>query len=580
MRTSAISTIAAALAALCLTAALSSQPAPQPVPEIKVDQVGYLPNADKLAMIVSSRPASRFDVRQAEDNAVVLTGELSPPVEDPDSGDLVKVADFSSLRSTGRFYLDVPDVGRSWPFEIGADVYARAWHLAMRAFYGQRCNTDVDLAPDAPGYSHGVCHREGAYHPTSGRTGARRMSGGWHDAGDYGRYVVNSGISTGTLLWMWELSTDRVKSARLSIPESGNDIPDVLDEIRWNLDWMLSMQDGDGGVWHKQTSERFSGFVMPEKDTLISYVVGTGAPPHTSTCATADLAAVMAVAARVYRPFDAAFSVRARVAAQSAWAWTEKHPDVRFTNPTGIVTGEYGDSRCDDERLWAAAELWRTTGERRYHRYVQTNAQAHRATIRPIGPPSWQSVAPLGLWTYALVQNGGRTRADAALQASLRRDIVEAAQAVVDRSRRHPYRISMTTTDFVWGSNGVAANYGVQLLVAQAIEPREAFLAAARENLHYLLGRNTFSLSWVTGLGANPYRYPHHRPSGADDQIAPWPGLLAGGPNRQRQDPAMQKLPDLPPARMYLDEEASYATNEIAINWNAPLVFLLACVQP
>jgi endoglucanase len=110
------------------------------------------------------------------------------------------------------------------------------------------------------------------------------------------------------------------------------------------------------------------------------------------------------------------------------------------------------------------------------------------------------------------------------------------------------------------------------------MEPRREYVEAALDNLHYLLGRNTFSISWVTRVGANPYRHPHHRPSGADDNAEPWPGMLSGGPNRTRADPAMKTLPELPPARMYLDEQASYASNEMAINWNAPLVFLLAGV--
>src|SRR3954469_4648902 len=143
---------------------------------------------------------------------------------------------------------------------------------------------------------------------------------------------------------------------------------------------------------------------------------------------------------------------------------------------------------------------------------------------------------------------------------------------------RAAYRTSMTSGDYIWGSNGVAANYGMQLLVANALKREPRYVEAALENLHYLLGRNTFSLSWVTQVGAHPFRHPHHRPSAADANAEPWPGLLSGGPNRSRQDPAMAQLSDLPPAKMYLDEEASYATNEVAINWNAPLVFLLAGV--
>ena len=154
-----------------------------------------------------------------------------------------------------------------------------------------------------------------------------------------------------------------------------------------------------------------------------------------------------------------------------------------------------------------------------------------------------------------------------------------APAAIVVRTSRNAYRTSLTTADYIWGSNGVAASYGMQLLVANALKRESRYIDAALENLHYLLGRNTFSLSWVTQAGAHPFRHPHHRPSAADGNEEPWPGLLAGGPNRSRQDPAMAKLPDLPPAKMYLDEEASYAANEVAINWNAPLVFVLAGVR-
>jgi len=182
-------------------------------------------------------------------------------------------------------------------------------------------------------------------------------------------------------------------------------------------------------------------------------------------------------------------------------------------------------------------------------------------------------VAALALWTYVLAKNGDPTATEKIREAAL-----AAADKIVTRTGSSHYRNSMTTADYVWGSNGVAANYGVQLLVANAIEQHPAYQQAALENLHYLLGRNTFSLSWVTQLGENPFRHPHHRPSGADTNPEPWPGLLSGGPNQSRQDAAMRRLPNLPPARMYTDEQESYASNEIAINWNAPLVFLLAGV--
>jgi endoglucanase len=547
-----------------------------PVATIKVDQVGYLTAAPKLALIAvaaSADGAVRFTVRRTSDDAAVFTGTLASAVVDPDSGDRLRTADFSALRETGTFYLDVPGIGRSWPFAIGPHVYARTWYLAMRAFYGQRCNTAVDLGAEFPGYAHAACHMTGALHSSSGASGTKPASGGWHDAGDYGRYVVNSGITTGTLLWMYELYGARLGGS-LNIPESNNTTPDVLDEIRWNLEWMLSMQDTDGGVWHKQTSERFPAFIMPEADTLTSYVIGTGSAPYKSTCATADLAAVMAIAARVYRPFDATFSTRTERAARDAWRWTEANPNVTFKNPTGVATGEYGDGDCRDERLWAAAEIWRTTHDTQTHDYVRAHAADVMPTLSATQPPSWAQVGPLALWTYALDGHG-----DATLTGTIKQRTIETARDIAARSARQAYHMSLTTKDYVWGSNSVAANYGLQLLVANQMQPAADFMNTARENLHYLLGRNTFSLSWVTQVGANPFQHPHHRPSGADRNPAPWPGLLSGGPNAGRQDPAMKRLPNGPPARMYLDDQDSYASNEIAINWNAPLVFLLAGID-
>jgi len=549
--------------------------AAEPTSQIKVDQVGYLPDAPKLAFVVTNQSVSEFFVRSIHGNLLAFRGTLSTRMKDIDSGDQVQIADFSSLKARGTFYLEVPGVGKSWSFAVGDDVYQRAFYLTMRAFYGQRCGTAVNLGPDFPNYKHAACHLTGAFHSTSGKSGTHVSLKGWHDAGDYGRYVVNSGISTGELLWTWEMFGPRIRNLKLNIPESTNAIPDILDEIRWNLDWMLTMQDADGGVWHKQTSEQFAAFVMPENDKLVSYVIGTGKDPYKSSCATADFAAVMSIASRVYKPFDAAYAQTCLNAAEKAWAWLQKYPDVTFRNSDNVVTGGYGDNDCRDELLWAAAELWRTTKTQEYERFFLTHFAEQMPTIRAVGPPSWPRVAQLGLWTYVL--GGGQNRA---ANDTIREASVKAANEIVERTKGNGYQISLTTREFVWGSNAVAANYGVQLLVANAMKADARYVEAAAGNLHYLLGRNTFSLSWVTQLGEHPFRHPHHRPSQSDNNTEPWPGMLSGGPNQYRQDPAMRKLPNLPPARMYLDEWESYAANEICINWNAPLVFLLAGLLP
>ena len=545
-----------------------------PALEIKVDQVGYLINAAKVALVASKTPAREFTLNQAKDGKVVLNGRLSEPLEDGDTGDRVQAADFTSWIKPGTYFVDVPGVGRSWDFEIGPDVYAKTWRVAMRSFYGQRCGIAVDLGPEFPGYKHDACHLEGAYHASSGKTGPHVSKGGWHDAGDYGRYVVNSGISTGTLLWAYEMFAPKVKGVNLSIPESKDAVPDMLNEIKWNLDWMLSMQDTDGGVWHKQTSEKFSDFVMPEKDKLASYVVGTGKEPFKSSCATGDLSAVMAIAGRVYVPFNPAFATRATASAEKAWTWLEKNPNVTFSNPEGVVTGAYGDRNCADESLWAAAELFRTTGKETYGKYFLEHYAAFRKDADKSQPPDWSNVALMGFWTYAMGKGGELTAVN-----NIRHDAIAAADEILKRTTINRYRTSMLPRDYVWGSNGVLANYGLQFLVADALVHNPRYRAAALEDLHYLLGRNTFSMSFVTQVGENPFKHPHHRPSAADANPEPWPGLLSGGPNQGRQDPTMKKLPaDLPPAKAYIDDQEAYAANEVAINWNAPLVFLLAGV--
>lgn len=410
--------------------------------------------------------------------------------------------------------------------------------MTVRAFHGQRCGTDVDIGN---GYRYRACHRKAAFHASAApKTAKLPVNKGWHDAGDYGRYVVNSGIATGTLLWAHEL-----------YPEAFRDL-DLLDEVRWNLEWMLSMQDSDGGVWHKQTSLEFPPFVMPHDDDRVSYVIGK------SSCATANLAAVAAIAARSY---DGEFAKTNLAAARRAWDWLKLHPNVTFENPRDVATGEYGDEDCSDDRLWAAAELWHTTGDDSVLWYLRRNIGA-----APAGPPSWKEPGALALWRLAL-----RGDADAAQR------VIVAADAVAARAARHPFRIPLRDSEFVWGSNAVAANYAMQLLVANELKADRRYVIAAADILQYLLGNNPFRLSYVTGYGAESVKHPHHRPSGADRVAAPWPGLLAGGPNRNRQDPVLRKMPrSTPPIMMYADVQESYASNEIAINWNAPLVFLLA----
>jgi endoglucanase len=561
---------------VCLVIPVASSPKSGGVTlEIKVDQVGYPGGLRKLAFVVhaGTPTPSTFELRRDDDNSAVFTGQLSSPAIDADSGDALQTADFSKVDRPGLYYVNVTGVGRSASFRIGPDVYSEAYALTARSFYGQRCGTAVDLG--RPFY-HDACHKIGAFDGSSGRTGLHPSVKGWHDAGDYGRYTVNSGVATATLLWAFEVwGGGSAGNTNLRIPESGKGTPDLLAEARWNLEWMLTMQDTDGGVWHKQTSSHFCGFVSPEKDNLPSLVIGSGRAPFKTSCATGNFAAVMAIAARLYRKYDAQFADRCLAASTNAWTWLAAHPSESFKNPAGISTGEYRDEQCADERLWAAAELARTTHEIAFEAYFASNYRSFLSSISSEEPPSWSNTASFALWTYVLGQ--GR---DASVIQDIKKQSIAAADRIAARIDQDGYRNTLLRKNYVWGSNGVAASYSLQLLVTDRFAPASRYREAAAANLHYLFGCNAFSLSFVTSLGANPVRNIHHRPSAAVGRA--WPGLLSGGPNVGREDPEMKKAvaPNTAPARAFLDVQGSYASNEVAINWNAPLVFTLAGLLP
>ncbi len=551
----------------------ANQPTPPPsgLRAIWTNQCGYLPTASKSASVVLPPDvpgATDFTVVRSGSADIVLRGTLSAARLDSASGDIIALADFSALQTPGTYQLHAAGVSSDL-IPIGPNVYAEPLRLAMRSFYGQRCGHRVNMGG---GYKHGKCHKHGEFHPSSGRSGKVKQTGGWHDAGDYGRYVVNSGISTGTLLWTWELFPGVTRDLKLAIPESGGATPDFLAEIRWNLNWMLSMQDAaDGGVWHKQTSEHFCGFILPTKDKLPSEVIGTGTAPFKSTGATADLAAVLAIAARCYQPYDTAFAQRCLAAARAAYRWAQSNPAVPFKNPSGIATGEYGNADLSDELLWAAAELYRTTGEAAFATDVQAGVPADLT----LGAPGWGDVMPMALWTYCLSLHD--------LDPSLKERILgatrDAAEQRIQRSATSGYGNTLAPANYTWGSNGTAANDSLLLLLANRLQPSPAAREAALANLHYLLGRNCFGVSWVTHVGLRPFQNPHHRPSVADKIAAPWPGLLSGGPNAHGGDAVANALSQRPPMRHWVDDWHAYSLNEVAINWNAPLVFALAAAN-
>ncbi len=531
-------------------------------PQIHVDQAGY-GTADKKEVMIDGKGGA-FAVIDAASGKSFFSGIAGDPVEDDSSGETVYRGDFSGVRAPGAYMISMPGVGVSYRFRIGDDVYREPKDAALKALYYQRCGIALE-EKYAGAWKHGACHLlEGRLF--DGRE-TRDGNGGWHDAGDYGKYTVAGAVAVAGLLLAHEFFPAAFTDG-LNIPESGNGVPDVLDEARFELEWLLKMQDGgSGGVYHKLTTMGFPDLLlMPDQD------MGTPYFCPVSRAATSDFAAVMAMAARVYASLDAAFSARCLAASEAAWEWLAGNPPAGgFKNPPGIRTGEYGDENLSDEQFWAAAELYRTTGKRRYREYVESVLGEGNTELTGLG---WRSVGGFGSVAYLLTDGNRRDEAVAkriwdgfAAFCGLRLDVRE----------KDGYRVTLMPDEYRWGSNMTLLSDAMRFLIADRFAPNPDYVEAARDNLHYLLGRNVLNQNYLTGLGANPIKKPHHRPSVADGVGDPVPGLVSGGPNMFLEDSySKSKLKDLPPARCFLDSVMSYSTNEVAIYWNTPAVFVLA----
>lgn len=518
---------------------------------VRLNTVGYLPRHEKRATLPA--PCGEFRVVRISDTSTVLRGKAAGPFREADTGEDLCVADFSVLREPGLYRLEA-GAARSAPFRVRADVYEEAFKTAVRALHLWRCGAAVRLEHAGITYAHAACHLEDARLDfVGGPEGARRdAAGGWHDAGDYNKYVVNAGVTVGLLLRAWDEFGPRVRRVDLNLPESQAKLPAYLAELKWELDWLLKMQAADGSVHHKVSTRDFGPAIVPEEEKTERFLTPW------SSAATADFVAMNASAARVFKPFDAAYSRRLLDAARKSYAFLRAHPESRRADLKGFTTGGYQTDDADD-RLWAAAELWHTTGERAP--LADFEERARRFENKFSQDWGWGDVKNLGMLTYLFSERAGR---DARLVRQVRDALIETADAVVlvrDRSIH-----ARPLTRYYWGANGGVANTTVLLRAAHRIAPKPVYLETALDALSHLLGRNFYGRSFVTGMGFDPPRAPHDRRSMAKGSAGAWPGYLVGG--------------GWPRATDWVDDPDNYRVNEIAINWNAPLVYALAGFLP
>jgi endoglucanase len=567
-----------------------------PIPNVLVNQTGYLPDLPKLATVKSAQTTPLKWELHKHGGAVVASGETKPAGKDAASGDEVQIADFSSFKTPGKEYTLSVGADVSHPFDIEADVYKKLKYEALAYFYHTRSGIEIAM-PYAGGKQWtrpaghvGVAPNQGDKSVPclqgSGCDYKLDVTGGWYDAGDHGKYVVNGGISAWTLMNEYERAKLRGTEAdlgdgKLNIPEKKNKIPDILDEARWELDFMLKMQVPDGQpkagmVHHKVHDKEWTALgLRPDEDPIARFLW----PP--STAATLNLAATAAQCARIWEKLDKAFSAKCLAAAEKAWNAAQANPAV-FAGTSAVGGGPYDDKNVADEFYWAAAELFITTKKDAYKAFIEKSPY-YKKIPTTMGddaiptPFDWGNVQALGTISLALVPNNLPPKEIDDCKVAIETAADAFAALVEQQGYRLPFKPG--TKGYPWGSSSFILNNSIVLGLAYDFSAEPKYLNAVAEAMNYILGRNPVDQSYVTGYGERPLEHPHHRfwahQANAKFPSAP-PGIVSGGPNSGLQDPYVQAagLAGCAPEKCFADNIEAWSTNEIAINWNAPLAWV------
>ncbi|MDR1357552.1 MAG: glycoside hydrolase family 9 protein [Tannerellaceae bacterium] len=553
---------------------------------IRFNQLGFYPAGEKVAVIYSDTVGKQpFSIRDMASGRVVYTGVSSELRSSSFSDRNTSVIRFDDVTVPGQYRIEIPAVGQSRTFTIGDDRLRDVALAGLKAFYYQRASTPVE-EKYAGEWSRPSGHPDDSVLIHSSAATASRPEGtvisspkGWYDAGDYNKYIVNSGFTVGVLLSLYEDFPDEVQRQNANIPESGNSTPDLLDEVFWNIDWMLTMQDPyDGGVYHKLTEPDFEGFIKPTDCRKQRYAVAK------SVTATLDFAASMAQASRIYAAYEADYpgvAEKTLSAARRAYEWALKNPNVLYRQrdmnekyDPDITTGEYGDRSAEDEFFWAAVELYITTREAGF----LSTALAGAPSVYRL--PTWSRVGGLGAWTLIRYAGTLEDETSKKLSGEMQAQLLAYADSAVQNAESAPYcaPYGRDARDFFWGCNSDAAsNQGVTFLYAWLLTNDNRYRTAALHDMDYILGRNATGYCYITGQGYKSPMNPHHRLSASDESVDPIPGFLAGGPNPGKQDKC--EYPSDIPDECYVDVTPAYAANEIAINWQSLFTYFATALN-
>ena len=538
----------------------------------RVNQIGYAASDEKYVVFADLEDGDNsYTVLDVAAGKSVFEGTIDAAKADDITGEKNSKSYFTQVNTPGTYKIVTSKGMESYEFKIGDDIYDDTLAKAVNMLYLQRCGCELD-EKYAGDFAHPICHNTKA--KIYGTDKEIDVTGGWHDAGDYGRYIVAAAKTVEDLFLAYN-ANPKAFSDNMNIPESGNGISDILDEARYELDWMLKMQNPDnGGVYHKVTCANFPAFVMPQEETAELIVCPV------SNTATADFAAIMAEASVVYKKIDPSFSKTALAASKKAFDYLGGHmQDSGFKNPVDISTGEYPDETFADEMLWAAASLYKVTGDEKYftameeaYAKVKTCVDNKEMMLTDLG---WMGMAGYGCYTALTTDSLSKKHSD--FYNKVKSDFMSQVDQKVDVAQRNAYNVTREA-DFEWGSNMGIANDGIAIAMARSIEDRAQYEKAAAGCVNYLFGCNATDYCFVTGAGTKFPEHPHHRPSQAVGKTVP--GMLVGGVDNALEDPYVANvLKGKASAKCYADSDQSYSTNEVTIYWNSPLICLLAMTE-
>jgi endoglucanase len=574
------------------------EPVPPPIPAILVNQVGYFPGLAKIATVKNPN-AVPWELLNAK-GEVVAKGTTIPFGADAASGDAVSIADFTAYAEKGTGYTLRVGKDVSHAFDIRDDIYGKLKYDALAFFYQQRSGIPIEMpyagnqqwvrAAGHVGVKPNFGDTVVPCAPSAGCKYTLDVSGGWYDAGDHGKYVVNAGISVWTMLNWWERGiafggTADFLDGKMNIPENKNKVPDLLDEARWELEFELKMQvpAGEklaGMVHHKIHDAKWTALSMgPHEDPVPRFLYPV------STSATLDLAANAAQAARIWSAIDKAFSDKCLKAAERAWAAAKANPEAYSPNVQDDGGGPYDDNKVGDNFYWAAAELYLTTRKAEYRDAVTKSEFFKRVDDDWSDNPgmytsmTWGDVHALGSISLAIVPNGlGKEVVEA-----IRKNVVVVADRYVELIAKQGYRLpfAVPKKGYPWGSNSFVMTNAHMIALAHDFTKDSRYLNGVAMAMDYILGRNPLDQSYVTGWGDRPLENPYHRfwcHQANPKYPPPPPGILSGGPNSGFEDPYMASagLNGCAPQKCFLDNGEAWSANEVTINWNAPLFWVAA----